>query len=138
METGFRFSFYTGTFFEPYMFPVFVVEVAFFGWSSVEVVDEVSNPVFDGGAFGIHVHVWGEFKLNQLVNFIRYIFEASDRIEVFGPVAEVSSGIEDEGEASSVFFDGIGIGMGSGVQNHLVGGDVSDLELDRFFLYFID
>lgn len=80
LVTGFRLSFDTGTFFDPYMFPLFVVEVACFGRSSVEVVDEVSNPVFNGGAYGVHVLVWGDFELNQLVDFIRYIFESTDRI----------------------------------------------------------
>ena len=80
LVTGFCFSFYTGTFFEPYMFPVFVVEVAFFGWSSVEVVDEVSNSVFYGGTFSVHVSVWWNFKLNPLVDFIGYIFASSDGI----------------------------------------------------------
>ena len=115
---GFRFEF--GVFFSTDFIPFFGIELSFFDGSSIEVVDEVSDPVFDSGAFSVHVPVWGDFELDPLVDFIGYVFEASDRIQEFGPVAEVCGGIEDEREASSVLFDFIQVGVRSGVHDHFV------------------
>ena len=104
------------------MFPVFVVEIAFFGWSSVEVVGDVPNPVFDSGTFSVHVHVWGDFELDWGSLSRISGFEPADAIQVFIAVPEVSGEADLERELSSVLFYDIDIGMGSCVHDHFICG----------------
>ena len=95
--------------------PFFGIELAFFDGFSIEVVDEVSDPVFDSGAYGVDIPVRGFDEL--------YLFRVEvDVTDELDSSSEVTFEIDFDGDIPSFAGEGELVRMGAGVEDHVVCG----------------
>ena len=115
VPSGFGRLFGLEVFFPADFVPFFGVKGAFFDGFSIEVVDEVPDPVFDSGADGVDIPVGGFDELDVLA------VEVDVTDELDSP-SEVTFEVDFDGDIPSFAGEGELVRMGSGVEDHVVCG----------------
>ena len=110
---GFGCLFSLEVFFPSDSVPFFGIEVSFFYGFSIEVVDEVSDPVFDSGADGVDIPVRGFRELD----LFRVEVDITDELD---SPSEVTFEIDFDGDIPSFTGEGELVRMGAGVEDQVV------------------
>ena len=113
VPSGFGCLFSLEVFFPSDSVPFFGIEVSFFYGFSIEVVDEVSDPVFDSGADGVDIPVRGFRELD----LFRVEVDITDELD---SPSEVTFEIDFDGDIPSFTGEGELVRMGAGVEDQVV------------------
>ena len=135
VPSGFGRLFSLEVFFPADSVPFFGVELSLFYGFSIEVVDKVSDPVFDGGADGVDIPVWGFNELDVLAVEV----DITDELD---SSPEVTFEVDFDGDFPSFAGEGELVGMGAGVEDQVVcrefllGGDFESVLVESGFEQF--
>ncbi len=135
VPSGFGRLFSLEVFFPSDSVPFFGIEGSFFDGFSIEVVDEVSDPVFDSGADGVDIPVGGFDELDVF----RVEVDVTDELD---SPSEVTFEVDFDGDFPSFAGEGELVRMGAGVEDHVVcrqfllGGDFESVLVESGFEQF--
>ena len=116
VPSGFGRLFSLEVFFPSDSIPFFCIEGALFYGFSIEVVDEVSYPVFDSGADGVDIPVGGFREIDVFAVEV----DITDELD---SSPEVTFEVDFDGDFPSFAGEGELVGMWSGVEDHVVCGE---------------